>query len=106
MKNPDLLFRNPDFLLKNVGFLVKKQAGLADGEDAATACALLQRADDDGDGRVTLDEFLACFAGPELIGEVEEKVARKRSGGCNDSRMRKIRELFASVDKGCKHGSA
>jgi Ca2+-binding EF-hand superfamily protein/CubicO group peptidase (beta-lactamase class C family) len=81
------------------------KAGMLNGEDAAMA--LLNRADDDGDGRVTLDEFLACFETEDSLGvSLEEKVSRnKKHSGANNPRMRKVRKLFGQVDADCEHGS-
>ena len=74
-----------------------EEAGMIDAEDAATA--LLTRADDDGDGRITLDEFLACFESGEEGETLEEKIAQRKKGAENrDPRLRKVRTLFATID--------
>ena len=81
------------------------KAGLMAGQTIAES--LLNRADDDGDGRVTLHEFLACFESEEALAEsLEERLAReKKRSETNSPRMRKIRKLFAQVDAECEHGS-
>ena len=53
-----------------------EEAGMIDAEDAATA--LLTRADDDGDGRITLDEFLACFESGEEGETLERRLPSAR----------------------------
>jgi Ca2+-binding EF-hand superfamily protein len=74
-----------------------ENAGMADGEDVVSA--LLSRADNDGDGRITLEEFLVCFEEEDALGvSMEERIARSRNRNNRDPRLAKIRALFAQID--------
>eukprot|EP01051_Picozoa_sp_SAG22_P005217 SAG22_NODE_302_length_12743_cov_12.397738_15_plen_98_part_00 len=49
-----------------------EKAGMGDADEIVTA--LLTRADNDGDGRVTLEEFLICFEEEDALGvSLEER---------------------------------
>eukprot|EP01052_Picozoa_sp_SAG31_P020305 SAG31_NODE_1520_length_8024_cov_7.506625_2_plen_528_part_00 len=74
-------------------------AGMGDSDDVVIA--VLNRADNDGDGRVTLEEFLICFETEDSLGvSLEERIARSRARTAGrDPRLEKVRTLFAQLDK-------